>query len=59
MNVLYTLGVDCYNDCRHMLNAKSKNADKTYEGLKDDYMSLKALLTSLGVNLTEIDKIKE
>ncbi len=90
--MLYTLGVDCYNDCRHrltesfweagdhmpngaeiikdalndfqkiqrhMLNAKSENADKTYEGLKDDYMSLKALLTSLGVNLTEIDKIKE
>ena len=44
---------------KHMLNAKSENASKTYEGLKDDYISLKALLTSLGVNLTEIDKIKE
>lgn len=32
---------------------------KTYADLKDDYVSLKALLTSLGVNLTEIDKIKE
>ena len=44
---------------KHMLNAKSENASKTYEGLKDDYISLKALLTSLGVNLTDIDKIKE
>ena len=44
---------------KHMLNAKSENANKTYEGLEDDYISLKALLTSLGVNLTDIDKIKE
>lgn len=54
---------DALNDFQkiqmHMLNAKSENATKTYEGLKDDYVSLKALLTSLGVNLTEIDKIKE
>ena len=32
---------------------------KTYEGLKNDYLSLKAILTSLGVNLTDIDKMKE
>ena len=31
----------------------------TYEDLKEDYISLKALLTSLGVNITELDKIKE
>ncbi|MEZ3486548.1 MAG: hypothetical protein K1W22_08150 [Lachnospiraceae bacterium] len=43
----------------HMRNAKEENATKTYEGLKNDYLSLKAVLTSLGVNLTEIDKIKE
>ena len=42
-----------------MLVAKEENAIKTYANLKDDYISLKALLTSLGVNLTEIDKIKE
>ena len=54
---------DALNDFQkiqiHMLNAKSENAYKTYEGLKNDYLSLKTLLTSLGVNLTEIDKIKE
>lgn len=43
----------------HMKNAKEENAAKTYEGLKNDYLSLKAVLTSLGVNLTDIDKIKE
>lgn len=44
---------------KRMMLAKEENAMKTYADLKDDYMSLKALLTSLGVNLTEIDKIKE
>lgn len=44
---------------KRMLLAKEENAMKTYADLKDDYVSLKALLTSLGVNLTEIDKIKE
>lgn len=43
----------------HMKNAKKENAAETYEGLKNDYISLKAILTSLGVNLTDIDKIKE
>lgn len=43
----------------HMKNAKKENATETYEGLKNDYLSLKAILTSLGVNLTDIDKIKE
>ncbi len=43
----------------HMKNASEENATKTYEGLKKDYRSLKAVLTSLGVNLTDIDEIKE
>ena len=43
----------------HMRNAKEENASKTYEGLNKDYQSLKAVLTFLGVNLTEIDEIKE
>ena len=44
---------------RRMLLAKKENATETYADLKDDYISLKALLASLGVNLTDIDKIKE
>ena len=43
----------------HMKNARKENASETYEGLKKDYLSLKAVLTSLGVNLTDIDQIKE
>ena len=43
----------------HMKNAKKENTTKTYEGLKREYMSLKAVLNSLGVNLTNIDEIKK
>ena len=43
----------------HMKNAKKENATETYEELKKDYKSMKAVLNSLGVNLTDIDEIKE
>ena len=32
----------------HMKNARKENATETYEGLKNDYLSLKAVLISLG-----------
>lgn len=44
---------------KHMLIAKKENATETYASLKDDYLSLKAILNIAGVNLTDIDKIKE
>ncbi len=44
---------------RHMLIAKEENATKTYASLKDEYLTLKAMLSVSGVNLSEIDKIKE
>lgn len=44
---------------RYMSVAKEENAMKTYAELKEKYISLKALLNVLGVNLTDIDKIKE
>ena len=44
---------------KHMLIAKEENAVRTYGSLKDDYLSLKAILNVAGVNLTDIDKIKE
>lgn len=34
-------------------------AVRTYAILKEEYVSLKVLLNVLGVNLTDIDKIKE
>ena len=44
---------------KYMLLAKEENAEKTYAELKDEYLSLKAILQVSGVNLTDIDKIHE
>lgn len=43
----------------NMFLAKKENAVETYASLKKDYISLKALLAVAGVNLTELDIIKE
>lgn len=43
----------------YMMLAKKENATETYAKLKDEYLSLKAILNVAGVNLTDIDKIKE
>lgn len=42
-----------------MVIAKEENADRTYAKLKRKYLSLKAILQVAGVNLTDIDEIKE
>lgn len=44
---------------KYMLLAKEENATKTYAELKEEYQTLKALLNVSGVNMTDIDKIKE
>ncbi|MCI9141683.1 MAG: hypothetical protein HFH87_03555 [Lachnospiraceae bacterium] len=44
---------------RYMAIAKKENATETYAELKEEYISLKALLNIAGVNLSELDKIKE
>lgn len=43
----------------YMLSARKENATETYAKLKDEYLTLKALLNLAGVNMTDIDKIKE
>ena len=43
----------------YMALAKEENATKTYAKLKDEYIYLKSFLNVAGVNLTELDKIKE
>lgn len=43
----------------YMLLAKKEKATETYAKLKDEYLTIKALLQVSGVNLTDIDKIKE
>ncbi len=44
---------------RRMFLARKENATETYADLKEEYVELKVLLTSLGVSLTELDRIKE
>lgn len=41
-----------------MKSIKESNPD-TYESMHDRYIELKVTLSSLGVNLDELDKIKE
>lgn len=41
-----------------MLSVKEKDP-VTYRSMYDRYVELKAILTSLGVNLMELDKLKE
>ncbi len=43
----------------YMTSAQKENATETYAKLKKKYLRLKALLNNLGVNLTDIDEIKE
>ena len=43
----------------YMILAREENAERTYAKLKDEYLSLKAILTVAGVNLTDIDNMKE
>lgn len=43
----------------YMILAREEKAERTYAKLKDEYLSLKAILTVAGVNLTDIDKMKE
>lgn len=43
----------------YMLLAREENAEKTYAKLKKKYLSLKAILNVAGVNLNELDEIKE
>jgi len=52
--------MDDFKDIQeYMLLAKEEDAVKTYAKLKEQYLVLRALLNSLGVNLTDFDKIKE
>lgn len=43
----------------YMHLAKKENAIETYAELKKEYLSLKAVLKVAGVNLNDIDEIKE
>lgn len=54
------LAIDEFMDIQeYMFLAKSENATATYAKLKKKYLTLKAILNVCGVNLTDIDEIKE
>ncbi len=42
-----------------MLSAKKNNDTDTYKMMFDRYIELKVILSTAGVNLAELDKIKE
>ena len=42
-----------------MILAKKNNDIETYEQIRKRYIELKVTLTSLGVNITKLDKINE
>lgn len=44
---------------RYMTLAKKENAVETYDALKIDYKCLKVILQACGVDLTELDIIRE
>ena len=53
-------GIEDFREVQdYMILAHKENATETYAKLKEKYISLKALLNSLGVNMADIDRIKE
>ncbi len=44
---------------KYMILARKENATETFAELKEEYLSLKAILTVAGVNLADIDKFTE
>ncbi len=42
-----------------MLSSKSNDDPNTYAMMHDRYIELKVILSTAGVNVTELDKIKE
>lgn len=51
--------IDDFKEIQEYMVLAKKNATETYAKLKRKYLSLKAILMVVGVNLTDIDEIKE
>ncbi len=52
------ISVEEFSRVQDWMELSEKNSP-VYNSLKKRYLDLKAILTSSGVNLTEIDRIKE
>ncbi len=58
INELIQKNVEEFSRMQNYMLAVEKGS-KAYELMKDRYIELKVILTSSGVNITELDKIKE
>lgn len=52
------VSIEEFSRLQNYMLASEKDSDG-YKLMKDRYIELKVILTSFGINLTEIDKIKE
>ncbi len=52
------VSVEEFSRLQNYMLAAEKESD-SYKLMKDRYIELKVILTSFGINLTELDKIKE
>lgn len=52
------VSIEEFSRLQNYMLTSEKDSD-SYKLMKDRYTELKVILTSFGINLTEIDKIKE
>ena len=52
------VSIEEFSRLQNYMLACEKDSD-SYKLMKDRYIELKVILTSIGINLTDIDKIKE
>lgn len=52
------VSVEEFSRLQNYMLASQKDSD-SYKLMKDRYIELKVILNSFGINLTELDKIKE
>ncbi len=52
------VSVEEFSRLQNYMLASEKNSD-SYKLMKDRYIELKVILNSFGINLSELDKVKE
>ena len=52
------LSVEEFSRVQRYMSLSDKNSD-AYQAMKERYIELKVILSASGVNLTELDRIKE
>ncbi len=52
------LSVEEFSRIQRYMSLSDKNSD-AYQAMRERYIELKVILTASGINLTELDRIKE